>query len=149
MNFVLSKSKNVCGIPIYRKYRAESALKRDFFCGIYREIITFEDYGESSRQSSLVGVPIWGRKLTQQAISWHVGSSLVVRKIAISEELSLCLDEIFKTMPVKPVNEKKHVFVFWANSGEIALLLMFFWKQLLERYDINDPEQVVVLCTEQ
>lgn len=149
MNFVLSKTKTICGVPLYRKYRAEKALKRDFLGGLYREIVTFEDYGEASRQSSLLGIPIWGRKLDQQAISWHIGSSLVVKQISIANELSLQLNSIFTGMSVRPINGKKQIFVFWANSGEIALLLMFFWKQLLERYDIHDPEEVVVLCTKQ
>lgn len=149
MNFVLSKTKAIFGIPLYRKYRAEKALKRDFLGGLYREIVTFEDYGEASRQSSLWGIPIWGRKLDHQAISWHLGASVVVKKISIANELSTQLDTIFAEMPVRPINEKKHIFVFWANSGEIALLLMFFWKQLLERYEIHDPEEVVVLCTKQ
>lgn len=149
MNFVLSKTKTICGVPFYRKYRAEKALKRDFLGGLYREIVTFEDYGEVSRQSCLLGIPIWGRKLDQQAISWHIGSSLVVKQISIAKELSLQLNSIFTGMSVHPINGKKQIFVFWANSGEIALLLMFFWKQLLERYDIHDPEEVVVLCTKQ
>lgn len=149
MNFALSKTKTILGIPLYRKYRAEKGLKRVFLGGIYREIVTFEDYGEASRQSSLLGIPVWGRRLNQQAISWHIGSSLIVKKISIAKELSFQLESIFSKMPVRPVNGRKHIFIFWANSGEIALLLMFFWKQLLERYGINDPEQVVVLCTKQ
>lgn len=149
MNFALSKTKTIWGIPFYRKYRSEKALKRIFLGGIYREIVTFEDYGEASRQSSLLGIPVWGRKLNQQAISWHIGSSLIVKKISIAKELSFQLDSIFSKMPVRPVNGRKHIFIFWANSGEIALLLMFFWKQLLKRYEIRAPEEVVVLCTKQ
>lgn len=149
MNFVLSKTKTIFGIPLYRKYRAEKALKRVFLGGIYREIVTFEDYGEASRQSSLLGIPVWGRKLNQQTISWHIGSSFIVKKISIAKELSFQLDSIFSKMPVRPVNVRKHIFIFWANSGEIALLLMFFWKPLLKRYGIRDPEEVVVLCTKQ
>ena len=149
MNFVLSKTKTIFGIPLYRKYRAEKALKRDFLGGLYREIVTFEDYGEASRQSSLLGIPIWGRKLNHQAISWHLGASFVVKKISIADELSVQLETIFAEMPVRSINGKKHIFVFWANSGEIALLLMFFWEQLLERYEIRDPQEVVVLCTKQ
>lgn len=126
MNFALSKTKTIWGIPLYRKYRSEKALKRIFLGGIYREIVTFEDYGEASRQSSLLGIPVWGRKLNQQAISWHIGSSLIVKKISIAKELSFQLDSIFSKMPVRPVNGRKHIFIFWANSGEIALLLMFF-----------------------
>lgn len=149
MNFALSKTKTILGIPLYRKYRAEKGLKRVFLGGIYREIVTFEDYGEASRQSSLLGIPVWGRRLNQQAISWHIGSSLIVKKISIAKELSFQLDSIFSKMPVRPVNGRKHIFIFWANSGEIALLLMFFWKQLLKRYEIRAPEEVVVLCTKQ
>lgn len=149
MKFVLSKTKRVCGVPLYRKYRAEKALKRDFLGGLYREIVTFEDYGEASRQSSFLGIPIWGRKLDQQAISWHIGSSFVLKKISVSNKLSLELNSIFTGLPVRPINGRKHIFVFWANSGEIALLLMFFWKQLLERYVIHDPQEVVVMCTKQ
>lgn len=149
MNFVLSKIKTIFGVPIYKKYRSERTIKRDFFGGLYREIVTFEDYGEATRQSSLFGIRVWGRNLDHQAISWHIGSSLVIKKIAIADQLSLQLDSIFKKMPVRPVNGKKHIFVFWANSGEIALLIMFFWKQLLARCEICDSEEVVVLCTKQ
>ena len=149
MNFVLSKTKSILGIPLYRKFRAEKALKRDFLGGIYREIVTFEDYGEASRQAKLLGIPIWGRTLDQQAISWHIGSSLVVRKLLIEKKLSQQLNWIFESMPVSSINGRKHAFVFWANSGEIALLLMFFWKKLLFRYEIKHSKEVVVLCTKQ
>lgn len=149
MKFILSKQKTVCGFPVYKKYIAEQALRRDFIGGIYREIINYEEYGEALRQSYFLGLPIWGKRIDQKTITWHIGVSIVVKRFSIANELSKVLEKAFDGLRVTPINEKKHVFIFRSNSGEIAILLMFFWKKLLEINDIRNREQVVVLCTKQ
>lgn len=149
MKFILSKQKTVCGFPVYKKYIAEKALRRDFIGGIYREIINYEEYGEALRQSYFLGLPIWGKRIDQKTITWHIGVSIVVKRFSIANELSKVLEKAFDGLRVTPINEKKHVFIFRSNSGEIAILLMFFWKKLLEINDIRNREQVVVLCTKQ
>lgn len=147
MTFELTKCKRFLGLPLYQKWRALHALKRVYLGGLYKESVTFEDYGEATRQCHLLGIPLFGRKLDAQAMTWHVGNGLPVKKLDIAQTLRTELDGIFADMPVKAVDGKRHVFVFWANSGEIAILLMFFWKQLLERFQIREPDEVVVLCT--
>ena len=124
-------------------------IRRDFIGGIYRESINYEEYGEALRQAYFLGMPIWGKRVNQRIITWHVGESRVLKQFTIADGLANVLERTFNGMRVVPIKDKKHAFIFRSNSGEIALLLMFFWKQLLERNEIKHREQVVVLCTKQ
>lgn len=149
MKLTLSKQKKICGLPVYKKYIAEKMIRRDFIGGIYRESINYEEYGEALRQAYFLGMPIWGKRVNQRIITWHVGESRVLKQFTIADGLANVLERTFNGMRVVPIKDKKHAFIFRSNSGEIALLLMFFWKQLLERNEIKHREQVVVLCTKQ
>ena len=143
----LVKVKRLLGLPIYEKKRTDSRLERSFLGGLYRESVRFADFGEASRQSWLLGLPLWGRTLLGHRLRWHIGRSLVVNSFDILSVLSRDLDRLFASVSVRRVDGKKHVYVFWANSGEIALLLGYFFEKLLVAQGLSGPDDVVVLCT--
>ena len=116
----LVKVKRLLGLPIYEKKRTDSRLERSFLGGLYRESVRFVDFGEASRQSWLLGLPLWGRTLLGHRLRWHIGRSLVVNSFDILSVLSRDLDRLFASVSVRRVDGKKHVYVFWANSGESA-----------------------------
>lgn len=143
----LVKVKRLLGLPIYEKKRTDSRLERSFLGGLYRESVRFADFGEASRQSWLLGLPLWGRTLLGHRLRWHIGRSLVVNSFDILSVLSRDLDRLFASVSVRRVDGKKHVYVFWANSGESALLLGYFFEKLLVAQGLSGPDDVVVLCT--
>ena len=145
----LVKMKRLLGLKVYEKKRSDCRLERSFAGSLYRESVCFANFGESSRQSWLFGLPLWGRKLQDHKLQWHLGSSCVVNTLDILGELAKDLDQLFAKESVKRVNGKKHVFVFWANSGEIALLLAFFFEKLMKKQGLTGKGDVVVLCTKQ
>ena len=143
----LVKVKRLLGLPVYVKKRTDSRLERYFLGGLYRESVRFADFGEASRQAWLLGLPLWGRKLENHRLYWHLGRSLAVNSFDVLAMLSRDLDRLFASFPVRRVDGKKHVFVFWANSGEIALLLAFFFEKLMKKQGLTGKDDVVVLCT--
>lgn len=143
----LVKVKRLLGLPMYVKKRTDSRLERYFLGGLYRESVRFADFGEASRQAWLLGLPLWGRKLENHRLYWHLGRSRVINSFDVLTVLSRDLDRLFASVPVRRVDGKKHVFVFWANSGEIALLLAFFFDRLLADRGLTGQQDVVVLCT--
>lgn len=143
----LVKMKRFLGLKVYEKKRSDCRLERSFAGSLYRESVCFANFGETSRQSWLFGLPLWGRKLQDHKLQWHLGSSCVVNTLDILGELAKDLDHLFAKESVKRVNGKKHVFVFWANSGEIALLLAFFFEKLMKKQGLTGKGDVVVLCT--
>ena len=112
----LVKVKRLLGLPIYEKKRTDSRLERSFLGGLYRESVRFADFGEASRQSWLLGLPLWGRTLLGHRLRWHIGRSLVVNSFDILSVLSRDLDRLFASVSVRRVDGKKHVYVFWRKD---------------------------------
>ena len=112
MKLTLSKQKKICGLPVYKKYIAEKMIRRDFIGGIYREIINYEEYGEALRQAYFLGMPIWGKRVNQRIITWHVGESRVLKQFTIADGLANVLERTFNGMRVVPIKDKKHAFIF-------------------------------------
>lgn len=94
----LVKVKRLLGLPIYEKKRTDSRLERSFLGGLYRESVRFADFGEASRQSWLLGLPLWGRTLLGHRLRWHIGRSLVVNSFDILSVLSRDLDRLFASV---------------------------------------------------
>ena len=101
----LVKVKRLLGLPIYEKKRTDSRLERSFLGGLYRESVRFADFGEASRQSWLLGLPLWGRTLLGHRLRWHIGRSLVVNSFDILSVLSRDLDRLFASVLVRRVDE--------------------------------------------
>ena len=100
----LVKVKRLLGLPIYEKKRTDSRLERSFLGGLYRESVRFADFGEASRQSWLLGLPLWGRTLLGHRLRWHIGRSLVVNSFDILSVLSRDLDRLFASVSVRRVD---------------------------------------------
>lgn len=141
------KEKRWMGLPLYVKWRNDRSLLRSFIGGLYQELVTFKNYGEATRQGNLVGIPIWGRRIGGNRISWHLGKGLTVRTVDILKKLNASFNQIFAAVDVKQVNGRKNVFVFWANSGEIAVLLRFFMRDVLKQKGLSGKDDLVFLCT--
>lgn len=135
------------GLPLYVKWRNDRSLLRSFIGGLYQELVTFKNYGEATRQGNLVGIPVWGRRIGGNRISWHIGKGLTVRTVDILKKLNGSLNHLFAMVDVKQVNGRKNVFVFWANSGEIAVLLRFFMRDVLKQKGLSGNGDLVFLCT--
>ena len=141
------KVKTLWGIPVYRKTRTYNQLKRFFAFGLYREEISFSEEGELSRKTYLLGLPIFGRTLDNFKMSWRLFDKLSIKTIDIREEFNKKIEENFPLETIKSINDKKHVFVFWANSGEIAVLLRFFFSQILISQNLINRNEFLVICT--
>lgn len=141
----LVQRKTFFGLPLYEKYRSTDSLVRLFAGGIWREEIHFSAYGESGRNISLFGLPLWGRSIKNNTLSWHVGRYAVVSKLSIADILERDLNRLFDVSACS-TNKKRKVFVLWANSGEIAILFSIFMPKLLAKKRLT-AKDVVFLCT--
>lgn len=132
------------GLTLYEKYRTDDCLVRYFVSGLLREEVTFSSYGESGRKIYFCGIPLWGRRIEDNILSWHIGRGTLVSRLHISDILERELNRLFGSQ----ISTKKprSVFVFWANSGEIAMLLSRFMSRLLKKRGLT-PDDVVFLCT--
>ena len=147
MNDVLLKSRKLFGVTLYKKYRTGNSLIRSFLAETYKRVTTFEHYGAPSSQVYLFGLPLCGKRSSDSFITWHLGSSLTISRKSIAKELSKNLSKIFEKKRVRPVNGRKHVFIFSGNSGEIATLLMYFLEPLCANLCLDMHEEIVFLCT--
>ena len=141
------QKKILLGLPLYAKYRNDDRLVRFFAAGLWREDVTFSSYGESGRQVYLCGLPLWGRRIENNMLCWHLGRNTKVSSLDIADILERDLNRLFGSRPTAD-GKRRRVFVFWANSGEIAMLLSIFMPRLLFKMGLS-ARDVVFLCTKQ
>ncbi len=146
-NMACVRKKTFLGISLYEKYRTDDQLVRLFAGGFWREDVNFSSYGESSRQVYFCGIPLWGRRINNNTLFWHLGRNTEVSKLNIAEALENELNHRFGSHLANS-GERRHVFVLWANSGEIAMLFSIFMPRLLARMGLSSQD-VVFLCTKQ
>ena len=145
----LTKEKSFFGLPIYRKYRSSTKLRRTFLLGMLSENTIFNISGEIKKQFFLMGMLVLERRLTKTNISWLLWGKVTIKELSLPNWLNEELNLIFSNVEIQPRNGRKHVFIFWANSGEIAVLLQYFWVGLLKSKGIKAESEFVVLCTKQ
>lgn len=144
--FTLVQKKTFMGLPLYEKYRTDDHLIRLFAGGLWREDVRFSAYGESGREVTLFGLPLWGRHIENNTLSWHVGRKTEVSRLHIADILERDLNQLFGTKNGSTNTSRRHVFVIWANSGEIAMLFSIFMPRLLAKRELS-AKDVVFLCT--
>lgn len=142
--FACVQKKTFLGLTLYEKYRTDDRLIRLFAGGLWREDVRFSSYGEAGREISLCGLPLWGRRIENNVLSWHLGRNIEISKLRIADILERDLNRLFG--PPASSETRRHVFVLWANSGEIAMLFASFMPQLLEKMQLTSKD-VVFLCT--
>lgn len=141
------QKKILLGLPLYAKYRNNDRLVRFFAGGLWREDVTFSAYGESGRQVYFCGLPLWGRRIENNMLCWHLGRNTKVSSLDIADVLERDLNRLFGSRPTAD-GKRRRVFVFWANSGEIAMLFSIFMPRLLFKMGLS-ARDVVFLCTKQ
>lgn len=142
--FACVQKKTLLGLPLYEKYRTDDRLIRLFAGGFWREDVRFSSYGEVGREISLCGLPLWGRRIENNILSWHLGRDIKISQLRIADILERDLNRLFG--PPDSSEARRHVFVLWANSGEIAMLFASFMPQLLEKMKLTSKD-VMFLCT--
>ena len=80
-------------------------------------------------------------------LCWHLGRNTKVSSLDIADILERDLNRLFGSRPTAD-GKRRRVFVFWANSGEIAMLLSIFMPRLLFKMGLS-ARDVVFLCTKQ
>ena len=142
-NLICVQKKTLLGVPLYAKYRNDDQLTRLFAGGLWREDVNFSSYGESGRQVYFCGLPLWGRRIENNMLCWHLGRNTKVCSLDIADILEQELNHVFGYHV-----ERRRVFVLWANSGEIAMLFSIFMTRLLVSMGLS-VKDVVFLCTKQ
>ncbi len=140
------QKKTLLGLPLYEKYRNDDKLVRFFACGLWREEVSFSSYGESGRQVYFCGIPLWGRRIENNTLSWHLGRNTEVSALNIPDVLERDLNRLFGPHSSVSCEQRRQVFVLWANSGEIAMLFSIFMPRLLAKMGLCETD-VVFLCT--
>lgn len=142
------RSISLFGIPIYRKVTRAKTESRIYLSGLYRETTYYYSwFGKALRRSYVLGMPAFGKFFGRKNTAFFLGRSFVFWRRSLAGELSRVLTEIFGNEPLRPVDGRKNVIVLVGNSGEIALLIKFFFEKLLKDLRCEDPQSVVVLCT--
>lgn len=147
-NMTCVQKKTLLGLPLYEKYRNDDKLMRLFACGLWREDVNFSSYGESRRQVYFCGIPLWGRCIENHILSWHLGRNTQVSELNIPDVLERDMNRLFGSHPATSSEQRRQVFVLWANSGEIAILFSIFMPRLLAKMELSATD-VVFLCTKQ
>lgn len=142
------RRKTFLGLPAYEKLRSDDRLQRLFAGGILSEEVRFNSSGECGREMRLLDHVLWQRTIQNDELIVRFGRGWLVSRTSIRVVLDDELERLFADTPVAADPKGfKHVVVFWANSGEIAMLLNGFMPRLLGRMGLSGKGDVVFLCT--
>ena len=142
------RRKTFLGLPAYEKLRSDDRLLRLFAGGILSEEVRFNSSGECGREMRLLDHVLWQRTIQNDELIVRFGRGWLVSRTSIRVVLDDELERLFADTPVAADPKGfKHVVVFWANSGEIAMLLNGFMPRLLGRMGLSGKGDVVFLCT--
>ena len=143
----LQKQKRIAGLPFYQKFRSETELLRIFLFGFLAEHVFFSEEGEYAKNFYCLRFLILQKQTKNLLVDYLLFGCLKLWTVDLGRALDKSLSRLFADTKIIPVNGKKQVFVFWANSGEIALLLSLFFEKILRQLGINNEEEFVILCT--
>lgn len=141
------KQKLLAGLPFYQKFRSETELLRVFLLGFLAEHVLFSEDGEYAKNIYCLRFLILQKKTKNLLVDYLLFGYLKCWFVNLGKALDKSLSRIFADTKIVPINGKKQVFVFWANSGEIALLLSLFFEKILHQLGIKNEEEYVILCT--
>ena len=144
----LQKQKLLAGLPFYQKFRSETELLRVFLFGFWAEHVFFNEEGEYARNIYCLRFLLLRKQSQNLLVDYYLFGSIKLWTINFGKALDKSFSQLFSDTKIIPVNGKKQVIVFWAHSGEIALLLSLFFKKILYRLGIRADEEFVILCTQ-
>lgn len=143
----LQKQKRILGLPFYQKLRSETELLRIFLFGFFAEHVFFNEEGEYARNIYCLRFLILQKRTKNLLVDYYLFGYIKLWTVDLGKALDKSLSRLFSDTKIIPINGKKQVFVFWANSGEIALLLSLFFEKILRQLGIRAEEEFVILCT--